>query len=112
MNVFQNTITTQSFLHCLYRCISVVTINLILYLAKVCNTDKDSCQVTSARSKCNHNDINRPWHCCVLCNYVCSPTTEFFVVADDVVGSLGGMEETLPGQGIGVAQLGIVVQQD
>lgn len=45
---------------------------------------------------------------------MCSPTTdcEVLVVADDAVGSLGGMEEICPGQGTGVAQLGIVVQQD
>lgn len=58
---------------------------------------------------------NGPWHCYVLPTLcVCSPTTdcEVLVVADDAVGSLGGMEEICPGQGTGVAQLGIVVQQD
>lgn len=43
-----------------------------------------------------------------------APTTDLgvLVVADNAVRSLGGMEETIPGKRTGVAQLGIVVQQD
>lgn len=42
-----------------------------------------------------------------------SPTADFgvLVFADNAVVSLGGMEETLPGQRTSVAELGIVVQQ-
>lgn len=43
-----------------------------------------------------------------------SPTADLgvSVFGDNAVGSLGGMEQNLPGQRVGVAQLGIIVQQD
>lgn len=47
-------------------------------------------------------------------NNVDSLTTELrvSVIADDSIGPLGGMEDTPPGQGTGVAQLWIIVQQN
>lgn len=45
---------------------------------------------------------------------VCSPTAELGVLvqADDAVRPLGGVQQRAPGQGTGVAQLGVVVQQN
>lgn len=42
------------------------------------------------------------------------PTTDLGVLifADNAVGSLGGVDNILPRQWAGVAQLGIIVQQD
>lgn len=42
-----------------------------------------------------------------------SPTADFgvLVLADDALGSLGGMQEALPGQRAAVAELRVVVQQ-
>lgn len=43
-----------------------------------------------------------------------TPTTDLgvLVFADDAVGSLGRVDDTLPRQRAGVAELGIIMQQD
>lgn len=79
----------------------------VLLLVKVFNPDKQWAEWQAFDQSANSRQLEQ------TLTFVRSPTADFgvLVFADNAVGSLGGMEETLPGQRTSVAELGIVVQQ-